>query len=182
MPKLPKFEDWTPPWKSDEFDADKAAKLIYNLHADKESLTERATETAAEKDAKITELSGKVESFETKDLNEVERLKRENEKLKNEKPSGDDLTSARLEIALEKGLTLQQAKRLAGGTRQEIAADADAYIAENGLGSPEGDGGQVPPSNRPKGNLKTGSERDNDEDDSSFDPAELVKDLPRNQF
>lgn len=35
----------------------------------------------------------------------------------------------RLEVAAEKGLTPQQAARLAGATRDELAADADALIA-----------------------------------------------------
>lgn len=35
----------------------------------------------------------------------------------------------RLEVAAEKGLTPQQASRLVGGTREELAADADALVA-----------------------------------------------------
>jgi len=35
----------------------------------------------------------------------------------------------RLEVAAEKGLTATQAKRLVGGTREELLADADDFIA-----------------------------------------------------
>ena len=39
---------------------------------------------------------------------------------------------ARLEVALEKGLTATQAKRLVGSTKEELAADADELIADLG--------------------------------------------------
>ena len=189
MPKVPaKFEDWTPPWKDDEFDADKAARLIYNLHVEKQTASEKAEKALTERDEKITELSGKVEEYETKDLNEVERLKRENEKLKqgkSEPSSTDDLTAARLEIALDKGLTKAQAKRLAGSTREELEADADAYIEEHGLskaGEGEGSGAEKPPTRRPTGNLKTGSEAADEPTEQDLSIEQALKDLPPSRF
>jgi hypothetical protein len=41
-----------------------------------------------------------------------------------------ELASIRNEIALEKGLTPSQAKRLIGGTREDLAADADDLLAD----------------------------------------------------
>lgn len=41
-----------------------------------------------------------------------------------------DLRAARAEIALEKGLTLAQAKRLVGATREELEADADEVLRD----------------------------------------------------
>lgn len=43
-----------------------------------------------------------------------------------------ELQVARLEVALSKGLTPTQAKRLVGGTREELEADADELIADLG--------------------------------------------------
>jgi hypothetical protein len=41
-----------------------------------------------------------------------------------------ELSAARNEIALQKGLTPSQAKRLVGTTREELAADADDLLAD----------------------------------------------------
>jgi hypothetical protein len=166
MSDFPKFEDWTPPWGKDEaeFDADKAKKRIYDLLKDKHNTKERVA--TLEND----ELQTKVTEFEEKDLSEVEKLRKENERLKNgdapTKPkvqSTDDLRADRLEIALEKGLSKAQAARLVGTTREELEADAEAYIEEHGLRPASGDGeennggsgGQAPPSQRAK--VRTGT-------------------------
>ena len=167
---LPKFEDWKRPWKDEEFDAEKAAKLIYNLHRDKEQLTEARDAAIAERD----EQKKKVQEFEDKDLTELEKARKEIERLKEEPPatkgvkkeqaSGDNLETARLEIALDLGLSKAQAKRLAGNTREELEADAEAYMEEHGLTNPNakegqqqngGEEGQAPPSQRAK--VTTGS-------------------------
>lgn len=51
----------------------------------------------------------------------------------------------RLEVAFEKGLTPAQAKRLVGGTREELEADADEILVEFPVktdGRPRGDADQ----------------------------------------
>jgi hypothetical protein len=172
---LPKFDDWKRPWKDEEFDAEKAAKLIYNLHVDKEKLSEARDTAITERD----ELKTKVTEFEDKDLSEVERLRKQVERLTENPPAPkakgkdetSDLRAERAEIALEKGLTLAQAKRLVGSTADELRADADAYIEEHNLGSKEG---QAPPSNRAK--VTTGSKQRKDENpdpDEDLDPGKL---------
>jgi len=179
---LPAFADWKRPWKEEEFDADKAAKLIYNLHKDKEELSEAKATLVTERD----ELKGKVQEFEDKDLSEVERLRKENERLKEAPPkvatkgqgsSDDTLRADRLEIALEKGLTKAQAARLVGSTRDELEADADAYIEEHNLGGNAGNGGkggQAPPSQRAKVTTGTKQRKEDDVDpDADLDPGAL---------
>jgi hypothetical protein len=47
-----------------------------------------------------------------------------------------ELASIRNEIALEKGLTPSQAKRLVGGTREDLAADADELLADLKVSKP----------------------------------------------
>lgn len=146
---FPSFESWKAPWedKGEDFDADVAKKLIYNMSkraAEKQASRETEKQADAEK---ISELETKVQEFEDKDLSEVERLRKENERLKTPKNTTSskgegDLTQARLEIALEQGLTLAQSKRLAGSTREELEEDAKAYKAElQGTGSGGNDAG-----------------------------------------
>ena len=182
---FPTFEDWTPPWKSDdEFDAEKAKKLIYNLSKDKDGQKDRIAGLLADKD----ELQSKVTEFEEKDLSETERVKRENARLKAERENGgagggDDLERIRLEIALDKGLTKAQVKRLVGKTREELEADADAYMEEHGLvaaGDDDGDdsdggtGGQAPPRQR-VAVKRGGGKPSDDEDDLPDDPQKLLE-------
>jgi len=52
------------------------------------------------------------------------------------------IENARMRVALEKGLTPSQAKRLVGSTEAELAADADELLADLKPGRPEGDVGQ----------------------------------------
>jgi ParB-like chromosome segregation protein Spo0J len=47
------------------------------------------------------------------------------------------LQVARLEVALEKGLTATQAKRLVGSTKEELASDADELLADLGDAKPD---------------------------------------------
>lgn len=165
MMTFPSYDDWQAPWekKGEDFDADIARKFIYNLQREADTTkSARATERQEAQD-RISELEAKVQAFEDKDLSEVDRLRKENERLKETPAPKDDLAQARLEIALEKGLTLAQSKRLAGATREELEADADAYRAELGnVGDDDGgddavENGEMP-SNRPltSGSLRGG--------------------------
>lgn len=171
MADFPKFEDWTPPWGTDDekFDAEKAKKRVYDLSKDKHSQAERIKALDTEK----TELADKVKVFEEKDMTALEKANAEIERLKNEKASPTkktavsdddfDIEKARLEIALDKGLTKAQVKRLVGSNLDELTADAEAYIEEHGLGeagngSSQANGGtegQAPPSQRAQ--VRTGT-------------------------
>lgn len=171
---LPKYEDWTPPWKvDDDFDAEKAKRLIYNLHVDKEGLQTRLSETTTARD----EATSKLAEHETKDLSELERVQRELAEMKAAPPKVDDTALARYEIALDKGLTRAQAKRLVGTSREELTADADAYIEEHGLNTDREPEGTRPPTRRPQTRLSTGLAA-GDEDEGSNDPAKLAGLLP----
>lgn len=58
-----------------------------------------------------------------------------------------ELKALRLEVAAEKGLTPQQAARLQGATREELAADADALkelFPTPAQGAPAGNGSPAP--------------------------------------
>lgn len=69
---------------------------------------------------------------------------------------------ARLEVALEKGLTATQAKRLVGSTREELSADADELLADLGAkpgAKPKQDPKKLHSGSSGSGDQTTGKER-----------------------
>lgn len=213
LPALPAFEDWKAPWKDEDFDAEKAKKLIYDLHKDKETLF-------TELDAKATEiedLEDEADALEAKvntaskpggegpkegESDALAALRREIAELKaagTEKPKtrreireakqaeqdkgGDsDLTAEKYRIALEKGLSATDARRLVGSTVEELEADADKFLEEHGTGQAgsgqqgASKGGQAPPSQRPKVKVKTGTAADT-ADEEILDPGKLYDEV-----
>jgi len=171
MAKLPKFEDWTPPWKDGEFDAEKAAKFIYNLERDKETLTTEKAQISTERD----ELRTKVDEFESKDLSEVQKLQRKIEQLEAAKPTEDPkaaLKTARLELAVKHSLSLEEANRLQGETPEELEADVE--VLKGLLG---GKKGKEQEREAPGGRFRTGNEdpSDNTDDTLASNPAQAAK-------
>lgn len=172
-----KFEDWTRPWAEDEFDEEKAARGIFTAlkkaeqskKARDEALAERSEFetklTAAEakaaakpgeesaKDAKITELTTKVQSLE-----------------KDGRPEDRDAL-ARLRVAIEHGLTEKDAKRLVGDTPEELAEDA-AELAERLGISKEAPGEQTPPER----SVQRGNDLGNGRDRGNGKPKVLTAD------
>lgn len=98
--------------------------------------SERKARRAAEKRAQDAE--AKVKLAEDAEKTEIERLKGQVDEWKSraEKAEADSLRHA---IAAAKGLTLAQARRLVGSTKEELEDDADSMRAELGLkDEPEG--------------------------------------------
>lgn len=212
LPALPAFEDWTPPWKVEEFDAEKAKKLVYDLHKDKETLfaelDTKATEIedledeADELEAKVAAASKTGAEAPKEGEDQIAALRREIAELKagaTEKPktrreireakkaeqeTGDNgsMEAAKYRIALEKGLSAADARRLVGKTEEELEADADKFLEEHGTGSTgsgqqgAGKGGQAPPSQRPKAKVKTGTAADGAEEEIT-DPGKLYDEV-----
>ena len=159
VPKLPeKFEDWTPPWGDGEFDADKAATLIFSSLKNVEKLKdEKASARTAltEAETKLSDaeakLAAKPGEESAKDA-KITELTQELTKLRNDGRPEDVSRITRLEVAIEHGLTAKDASRLVGETPEELAEDA-AELAER-LGGKQNDQqeeqrGTPPPSNRP---------------------------------
>lgn len=106
-----------------------------------ESKTRVLADLAAERKTR-QELEARLKEIEDKDKSETERL---TERLTAAEMRA--LDAARYEIALDKGLTRSQAKRLVGTTPEELASDADELLADLGTSvprRPQGDVGQGP--------------------------------------
>jgi hypothetical protein len=106
--------------------------------------------------AKRQELEARLKEIEDKDKSETERL---TERLSAAEKRA--LDAARYEIALDKGLTRSQAKRLVGTTPEELAADADELLADLGASAPR----------RPSGDVGQGPR---DTPETPMDPASLA--------
>lgn len=102
----------------------------------------RVLEDLKSERTKRQQLEARLKEIEDKDKSETERL---TERLTAAETRA--LDAARYEIALDKGLTRSQAKRLVGTTPEELAADADELLADLGTPvprRPSGDVGQGP--------------------------------------
>jgi len=91
-------------------------------------------ERKARRDAerKANELEARLAAIEDKDKSEVTRLTEQVTRLTQELATAT-VDRARLKVALDKGLTATQAKRLVGSDEDELAADADELLADLGL-------------------------------------------------
>lgn len=92
------FEDWTPPWEKNgtEFDAETAAKMIYNLKREIETEGEKASAAKADLQARLdaantalTEATGRVNALEDEKITDAAerqqvQFKREMEGLRDE--------------------------------------------------------------------------------------------------
>lgn len=107
-------------------------------------------ETDWQAEARKWEQRAKENKSAAEKLAELEESKKtETERLTERLTAAEQraLDAARFEVALDKGLTRSQAKRLVGSTPEELAADADALLADLGAPAPrrpQGDIGQGP--------------------------------------
>jgi hypothetical protein len=132
---------------------------------------ERAARRKAEKE--LGELKGKVKEFEDAGKSELDKLQGQVAELTKQAEAAT-ARADRFEVAAAKGLTLAQARRLVGATKEELDADADAMVEELGL---KKDGGkdekeepsteELPQDERPLGrpteNLRAGASNEADE-------------------
>lgn len=153
----------TPPWRDDEnFDAEKAWKLIQGLRADVKQLKERA----ATAEAKVKEHEDATKSQQERDA----EARAAAEKTASEKT----LEAARLRVALAKGLTETQAKRLVGETEEELEQDADDLLASFKTTDDDQPAG---PRRRPTERLRPGAAPSSEPEET--DPDKLAAMVPR---
>jgi hypothetical protein len=133
---------------------------------DVESL--RAALAKANKDAErhrkrnkdLEPLAAKAQELEDRNKTETEKL---TERLNAAEKRA--LDAARYEVALDKGLTRSQAKRLIGSTPEELAADADELLSDLGAAD------KPNPTRKPREQLKPG----NSDADAPPDEADVRK-------
>lgn len=131
---------------------------------------ERAARREAEK--QLREIQARLKEIEDKDKSEVDKLRDQLAELTKERDSLAT-NSLRAEIAMSKGLTAAQAKRLVGSTREELEADADEILAA--FPSQAG-GAPPPPTTSPKPDLRGGSDPTEAAD---VDIRKVVESIPR---
>lgn len=158
-------EETTETGGGEPFDEERAKAKIAKANAEARNLRERL-KAAEEKAARLDEI-------EDADKSEVEKLTAQLAKAQGQAQEAE-LRAMRAEVAAEKGLSAAQAKRLVGGTLEELAADADELLES--FKPQEGTGG-VPPSGKPTENLRSGG--DPTEDPVELDPAKLAEAVPR---
>ncbi len=181
--KLPKFEDYKAPWEmdlkededpKDKIDLDKLKRYLHGVLSDKEKAQAERDEVVTERDTLKSEKEAAAREGET----EVDKLKRERDeaqdKLKKAEEGKGEKSPAelRLEVALEKGLSKTQAKRLVGTTEEELMADADELLASFG-GAGEADEGDAAggPRTRPRTQHRNPADPlGSGGDGSAFDP------------
>jgi hypothetical protein len=127
------------------------------------------------------EAQAKANAAAAKRLAELEDAnKTETQKLAEAKAEADKVAASahgelmRLRVAMRKGLTEAQAKRLVGETEEELEADAEELLASFGHKDAAGDGGKP---TRPKERLRSGAAPDEEPDET--DPRKLAALVPR---
>lgn len=159
-------EQKKPPWGDEEenFDAERAWKLIQDLRTDNSKLKSERDDSAA----KLKEIEDSQKSEEEKRQEQAAEDKKDAVESKRE--------AARLRVALKKGLTETQAKRLVGDDEEALEKDADELLADF-KDDEEGEGeGQDPP-RRPRERLRTGAAPSSEPEEK--DPAKLAEAVPR---
>ena len=148
-----------PPWGSDEeFDPDKAWRLIQNLRKEKDELKPLADKAKELEDAQKTEQERLTEK-----LSETEK-----------RAVDAELKAARLEVATEKGLPKSSVKFLTGTTPEELEESADELLSL--LSASDEDRGPAVPS-KPRERLRGGGNPT--EEPEETDPRKLADGLPR---
>lgn len=182
MGTLPeKFEDWRLPWTEEDFDADKAARLVFNARKGEE----KAKADVKTRDEKIETLTGELDDEKARKSGTDEEAQQELKDLRAKvrkfeeagaKPRPEDQKQInQLTVALELGLSKADAKRLVGDDYDSILEDGKTFAKDHGLldddddefdenGDPIDDGGEndsQPPLSQPlrTGNRSRGSAR-----------------------
>lgn len=129
-----------------ESDVDKFKRIARREQREKREAIGAAT---TERDQAVTTAAEATARAETAEQ-ALEAAKQAAEKLPEVEKQVETLTATvaerdteilRYKVAAQKGLTLAQADRLKGSTADEIAADADKFIADNAMpGTPPGGG------------------------------------------
>lgn len=140
--EAPKEEQTSLEEPKEEFDEERAKAKIAKANSEAANLRKRVKELEA-MEARLKEL----EEADKTDLEKANTKAAEAEK----RAAAAEAKMLRYEIASEKGLTLTQAKRLVGESREELESDADE-LAETFAGVEDG---KKPPARKPTERLRS---------------------------
>jgi hypothetical protein len=153
----------------EEFDADKAKAKIKKANNEAANLRKRLKE--------LEPLAKKAKELEDAQKSESEKLTEA--KSTAEKQAAEAAQeAARLRVALKKGLTETQAKRLVGDSEEELETDADELLASFKPAEEEKEEKESPEDTRrrPKEKLRPGAVKSADPEET--DPRKLAEGLP----
>jgi hypothetical protein len=161
-PEPKKEPEKKPPWGEDEnFDAERAWNKLQAQEADKAKIKERAEKAEAELKKRDDATKSDQEKLEER----VGGAEKERDEAKAD--------AARLRVALKKGLTETQARRLVGETEEELEKDADELLES--FKDEEGAGGEAP--RTPRERMRPGAAPSSEPEES--DPKKLAGQVPR---
>ena len=178
MTKLPEYTEFKAPWEKDgrEIDPEKAKKFVYSLLQQNQTLEGKVATVTGERDA----LQTKVDEAAREGENETQKLQREKKELEDKlaKAGESNIEVLKLQVALDKGLTSVQAKRLVGTTKEELEADADELVESFGGSGKQGedDDEGKPPSRQPR---KLSNAGDTGDDPEDIDVDKALASIPR---
>jgi hypothetical protein len=182
---LPKLEEWKAPWEVDDsgkdipaeeqkIDGTRLKKYLHGLLGDKLKLqtsVDEVTTRAEELETKVAKAPTPEKLTELQQEVARTRQERDDAAAKAGKGSEAELHALKLEVALEKGLTLVQAKRLLGTTKEELTQDAEELLVSfGGKGKPADEGEDEGPARGPRrvfnnsGDPNSGREGDQEEE------------------
>lgn len=135
-----KVEDWKAPWEVDKdgedvaeedqkLDAARLKRYLFGLLKDKARFRTQVNELTTNNTALEEQIAAADDPEKVKKL-QADLVKAQKER--DDAKSGAGLEVIKLRVALEKGLTARQAKRLQGTTEEEIEADADEILEDFG--------------------------------------------------
>lgn len=143
---------------------------------------ERKARRDAEKAA--NDLRAKLKELEDRDKSDGEKLAGKIAEAE-ERASKAEARANRLQVAIDKGLSAAQAKRLVGSTVEELEADADEILETfpgstkpaDATSTDDGKGDGKPPSKQPTENLRGGLDPTKPAD--GIDVTKLAEAIPR---
>ncbi|WP_372728965.1 hypothetical protein [Nocardioides sp.] len=135
-----------PSTEPEQFDPERAQAKIKKANQEAANLRARLKE--------LEPLAKKAQELEEAGRSDLEKLTARAEQAERT-ASQHEARAQRLEVAFEKGLTPAQAKRLVGGTREELEADAEEILRDFPVkddGRPKGNADLGPRTNAPPAN------------------------------
>lgn len=138
---------------------------------------ERKARSDAERRAK--EAEARLKALEDEGKSELERLQGQVAEL-TKRAEGAESKADRFEVAAARGLSLAQARRLVGSTKEELEQDAEEMRTELGLNKSGDDGTPAPATKpRPREDLKPGASNTEDE---LPDPKKVADEVLKSSF